>query len=89
MPSSTTRDLAGLKLRCRHGHWEFASFELRPCISGGFVLAVPCDLGHHYLAVDSEHPERIVVVTGTPYTWPNAMAAIAARDRFEQQEREG
>ena len=82
------RDYAGLKLACRHGHWGWQEFALCALPSGAYAMACACDLGNHYLAPDPADPARLVrVVTGTPYPWPAATAAVAARARFERQER--
>ena len=78
----------GLKLRCKVGHFEMATFELKPA-GDGFWMWVACDFGGdiqgHWLAPDPAHAERIYV-TSTPYAWPSAVAAFGARDRWEGQE---
>ncbi len=78
----------GLQLRCRDGHFEMASFELktRP---DGFWMWVACEFdghhGGHWLAPDPERPGSLLVST-TPYLWPSALEAYAARDRWEEQQ---
>lgn len=78
----------GLKLRCHVGHFEMATFELKPT-TDGFWMWVTCDFGGdtpgHWLAPDPTHPERVRVIS-TPYAWPSAVAAFGARDRWEGQE---
>lgn len=75
------------KLRCRDGHWEFADFELVPLGTGvGFGMRTRCDFGDHWLmAAHPPHSTRVAVGM-TPYAWPSAGEAFAARDRWEQQE---
>ena len=74
------QDFAGMKLRCKDGHWEMADFELMwvACEAGGHN-------GGHWLARDAADPERVVVVS-IPYQWPSAVDAFAARDRFAEQQ---
>ncbi len=82
----------GLKLRSRDGHFEMASFELKQQPEG-FWMWVACDFGDHngghWLAPDPEDasPTGPVVVTSTPYCWPSAVDAFAARDRWEDQQK--
>ncbi|HEY7342903.1 MAG TPA: hypothetical protein VH591_18665 [Ktedonobacterales bacterium] len=84
------QDFAGMKLRCKDGHWEMADFELRNIPgAAGFEMWVACEAGGHngghWLARDSADSERVVVVS-IPYQWPSAVDAFAARDRFAEQQ---
>lgn len=78
----------GLKLRCRDGHFEMASFELKGQTEG-FWMWVSCDFGGpaggHWLAPDPAQAGR-VMVTSQAYCWPSAVGAYEARDRWEAQE---
>lgn len=87
--------LAGLKLRCRAGHWEFASFELSTLPTTqppSYGMVARCDFGDHWLAErdpDDQlwHPRQIVV-RDTPYGWPTAADAFAALARYEAQDQQ-
>lgn len=80
----------GLKLRSLDGHFEMAPFELQRQ-EAGFWMWVACDFGEHqgghWLAPDpgGATPDA-VLVTSTPYCWPSAVEAFAARDRWEAQQ---
>lgn len=78
----------GLQLRCRNGHFEMATFELKSQ-QDGYWMWVTCEFdghhGGHWLAPDPAHPGRLYVTTA-PYHWPSALEAYAARDRWEEQE---
>jgi hypothetical protein len=78
----------GLKLRCKDGHFEMAAFDLKP-VGGAFWMWVACDFGGassgHWLAPDPHQAQHVIVIA-TPYAWPSAVAAFAARDRWEAQE---
>lgn len=93
MPRNNT---AGLKLRCRSGHWEFASFELATTIDADlgtlFGMVARCDFGDHWLAerdADDQlwHPRQIIV-RDTPYLWHTASDAFAALARYEAQDQD-
>jgi len=79
----------GLKLRSRDGHFEMATFELKQQ-SAGFWMWVSCDFGEHngghWLAPDAQTPGAVRVIS-TPYCWPSAVDAFAARDRWEEQQK--
>lgn len=79
----------GLKLRCRDGHFEMASFDLKR-ENDGFWMWVECDFdghqGGHWLAPDTATAPNRVRVTEHPYLWPSATDAYSARDRWEAQE---
>ena len=94
---SNTSDDSGGQLAWRGNHFERADYEAVPAPggsggTGGYYMMVECTLGapethHHFLRPD---PERAgAVLSGAqPYVWPNIMAAIAARSRWEQQQQE-
>ena len=96
MPS---RGNAGLKLRLFGGHWEWADWQMKTLPDGaGIAMWVACEAptldgtpGGHYLAPDDttsdKHGQRVLVRTQV-YGWPSGHAAIAARERWEKQERE-
>lgn len=77
-----------LQLRCRDGHFEMVSFELKS-LEGGFWMWVACDFdghhGGHWLTPDPAHPARLLVAS-QPYLWPSAGEAFDARDRWERQD---
>lgn len=79
----------GLQLRCRDGHFEMASFEVKKAPEGGFWMWVACDFdghqGGHWLAPESEGANSVQVGL-EPYCWPSATEAYAARDRWEAQQ---
>ena len=78
----------GLQLRCRDGHFEMVSFELKS-LENGCWMWVACDFdghqGGHWLAPDPADPARLLV-TSQPYLWASASEAYAARDRGERQD---
>jgi hypothetical protein len=85
-----SQEFAGMKLRCKDGHWEMADFELRNIVgASGFEMWVFCEAGGHngghWLAPEAPGSERVVVVSA-PYQWPSAVDAFAARDRFATQQ---
>ena len=84
------QDFAGMKLRCKDGHWEMADFELRNIPgAAGFEMWVFCEAGGHngghWLAPEAQGSERVIVASA-PYQWPSAVDAFAARDRFAAQQ---
>jgi hypothetical protein len=85
-----SQEFAGMKLRCKDGHWEMADFELRNIAgAAGFEMWVFCEAGGHngghWLAPADSDPEKVAVVS-VPYQWPSAVDAFAARDRFAAQQ---
>lgn len=56
---------------------------------GGFWMWVSCEFdghqGGHWLAPDPRRPDQLHV-TSTPYLWPSAMEAYAARERWAEQQ---
>ena len=78
----------GHQLRSRDGHFEMATLELKNAGDGCWMW-VACDFdghhGGHWLAPDHAHPDRLAVTT-TPYVWPDASSAYAAREQWERQE---
>lgn len=87
----TTRSTAGTVLRCAHGHFEWADFELKTLPDGSYALWVACDLpsadgiAHgHYLAEVAPGAFRVQMV---PHRWHSAVEAFEARDRWAAQER--
>lgn len=86
-------EFAGMKLRCKNGHWEMADFELRNIPgASGFEMWVFCEAGGHngghWLAPETPGSDRVVVIS-VPYQWPSAVDAFAARDRFAIQQAKG
>jgi len=80
----------GLKLRSLDGHFEMAPFELQRQ-ADGYWMWVECDFGEHqgghWLAPDPAGAAPDAVhVTSSPYCWPSAVEAFAARDRWEAQQ---
>ena len=76
--------LAGMKLRCRDGHFGWGGWEIRPTRSQGFIAVVPCDLGDHYLWYD----EAGVTSEIMPMVYATREAAEDAIARWEQMESE-
>ena len=78
----------GLQLRCRDGHFEMATFEVKTTPQG-FWMWVACEFdghaGGHWLAPDATRPEEVAVASH-PYCWPSATEAYEARDRWEAQQ---
>lgn len=76
------------QLRCRDGHFEMAEFEIKGQ-ADGFWMWVACEFdghrGGHWLAPDPAQPGRLAV-TSEPYSWPSALEAYAARDRWAEQD---
>lgn len=89
------QDYAGMKLRCKDGHWEMADFELRNIPgASGFEMWVSCEAGGHngghWLAPDPAGAAAAIRVLYEPYVWADPVEAFAARDRWDaQQERRG
>jgi len=81
----------GLKLRSRDGHFEMVAFDIQRQ-EAGYWMWVECDFsehqGGHWLAPDlsNDATPDAVLVTSIPYCWPDAVAAFAARDRWEAQQ---
>lgn len=78
----------GSQLRCRDGHFEMVPFDVKRQ-DGGFWMWVSCEFdghqGGHWLAPDPRRPDQLHV-TSTPYLWPSAMEAYAARERWAEQQ---
>ena len=72
--------MAGMKLRCKDGHWEFATWELVPGANSTYALRTRRDYGDQWLTEDG----GTVGTRTTPQWWPTI--AEAARDRWERQE---
>ena len=82
----------GMKLRSRDGHFEMADFELKR-VEHGYWMWMECKFdghnGGHWLAPDPQTPGDVRVIYEA-FAWHDAVAAFAARDRWEaQQERRG
>lgn len=82
----------GMKLRSRDGHFEMVDFDLKRA-ENGYWMWIECKFdghnGGHWLAPDPKTPGAIQVLY-EPYSWGDAVAAFAARDRWQaQQERRG
>lgn len=78
----------GSQLRCRDGHFEMVPFDVKRQ-DGGFWMWVSCEFdghqGGHWLAPDPQRPDQLHV-TSTPYLWPSATEAYAARERWAEQQ---
>jgi len=91
MPKSSKAKGAGMKLRCLHGQYRMAAFTVERARDGaGFWAWVACDAtdpdGGHWLAPDAQSGR--LVVRGDPYPYADITAALAAKERFEQQDSE-
>lgn len=77
-----------MKLRSVNGHFEMAEFDLKR-VEQGYWMWVECKFdghnGGHWLAPDPQAPGAVRVIY-EPFTWPDAVAAFAARDAWEAQE---